>query len=179
MDVANTVATHATNRCGVVGHLYPFSAPFAIVRCDESAWSGTIYNDYRCTQQRGASFHYKWGQCIEYPFTSDVGRRFIKLYNTKVSKKDEDDEVVQSVASVANFTQQQGTDDDEKDVEADVVYALSAVFMFFGLVLGGLGCCIYNMKSPDYVQLPQKSGYEGGEQEMTTNPGQKTRNDRV
>jgi hypothetical protein len=105
MDVANTVATHATNRCGVVGHLYPFSAPFAIVRCDESAWSGTIYNDYRCTQQRGASFHYKWGQCIEYPFTSDVGRRFIKLYNTKVSKKDEDDEVVQSVASVANFTQ--------------------------------------------------------------------------
>lgn len=34
MDVANSVATHAGNQCGVIGHLFPFSAPFGRVYCD-------------------------------------------------------------------------------------------------------------------------------------------------
>ena len=34
IDVANMVAMSATNRCGVIGHLYPFEAPFGVARCN-------------------------------------------------------------------------------------------------------------------------------------------------
>lgn len=36
VDTANLMAMHATGRCGVVGHLYPLSAPFGNVGCNQT-----------------------------------------------------------------------------------------------------------------------------------------------
>lgn len=48
IDVANTVATHATNQCGVIGHLFPFGGPFGVVRCDATQFQAANFEDFRC-----------------------------------------------------------------------------------------------------------------------------------
>lgn len=46
IDVANTVATHAVGQCGVVGHLFPFPAPFGNIECTSSYFTATNYDDW-------------------------------------------------------------------------------------------------------------------------------------
>lgn len=79
LDVANTVATHASGQCGVVGHLFPFPAPFGNIQCSASDFTMTNYEDFECTKQVGNSFVYPWGQCVLYPWTSK-GVKYIRLY---------------------------------------------------------------------------------------------------
>lgn len=51
LDVANTIATHATGRCGVIGHLFPFPTPFGKVECNEVYFDLSIYEDFQCQNQ--------------------------------------------------------------------------------------------------------------------------------
>lgn len=123
IDVANTIATHGSNKCGVVGHLYPFEEPFGNVQCNNVGFEMSNYEDFQC-KIRDNVISYEWGQCIEFNRTSQ-GKKFIKLYpypsdNILVLNRD------------SKFL--------------DAVYVLAAVAIFLALVIGVLSCCIYQTK---------------------------------
>lgn len=50
VDTANMVAMYAGNRCGPVGHLFPFETPFAKVRCNSLLINVTQYKDWECRE---------------------------------------------------------------------------------------------------------------------------------
>lgn len=79
LDVANSMAAHSSQQCGVVGHLFPMEAPFARVGCNSTHFDLTSYFDFRCREKQGQTFYYRWGQCLYYPWTTK-GVKFIKLY---------------------------------------------------------------------------------------------------
>ena len=86
IDVANSVSAHSTNQCGVIGHLFPFHAPFGYTTCNATHIELRNYENYRCTIQKGEAQAYPWGQCREiypsYP-NSMKGIKFVRFYPTK------------------------------------------------------------------------------------------------
>ena len=80
MDTANLVAMYAGNRCGPVGHLFPFDTPFAKISCNGLLVNVTQYKNWECTEQEKDTFSYRWGQCIELPFLSKGVKKYVRLY---------------------------------------------------------------------------------------------------
>lgn len=72
----------AANRCGVIGHLYPFASPFGIVRCNATHFDATQYWDWECKEQIDTPYYYAWGQCIRVPWTSG-GVKYVKLFQDR------------------------------------------------------------------------------------------------
>ena len=58
LDVANQIAMAATNRCGVVGHLYPLSSPFGRLRCNATHFDFSQYWDWQCSEQIERAYQY-------------------------------------------------------------------------------------------------------------------------
>lgn len=140
-DVANSVAMHATSRCGPVGHVFPFIGPFATVTCDSRELSASFYSDYTCTNKTAEYLQIQWGGCYQYPFDTKVnkGPRFIKVYNKPIVSQYS----TSAAALVAAAGTQSSITDDESTIDSTVLYALSAGIVFLTLVVSCMACGLY------------------------------------
>lgn len=87
------MAMHATGRCGVVGHLYPLSAPFGNVGCNQTHFVAAQYYDWECrhpVQLKNAQIAYQWGQCVLFPrvLGTTGAYRFVRMYPTKLAPEE-------------------------------------------------------------------------------------------
>lgn len=134
VDVANTIATHSTLQCGVIGHIYPFTAPYGRVYCNATHFEAGNFEDHTCKRQRGPVISYKWGACIPYPF-AERGVKYVRMYPFE---KD-----IPAVVITHNGTEH---GDDKYDVSANLLYVLAAGLILLSLVIACMGCAIYSMR---------------------------------
>lgn len=143
LDVANTISTHSSQQCGVVGHLFPFDAPFGKVNCNATHIDMTSYEDFQCTQQLYDTNSYRWGSCQFYPWTTR-GVKFIKMYQNQRAP---------AYAILANNTSTDYT------VDARLLFTLSSGLILLACVISCMGFSIYQIKqSSSAMSMMGKGG---------------------